>query len=172
MFERKLERDQVRPFHHLVHAGHPTRGVGGTRPSLPRFGGVDSTTARWWERRQPRRGAAKRTWRILAGSEHTRRKALASEVPCFFTVTTPRLTAERRDEPLATMAGARFPSSQGWPRARRSQGGTERSSFTFGLGREERQERQRTNKDFNRWDAGAQRARRIHLGSNLEVEGP
>lgn len=35
-----------------------------------------------------------------------------------------------------------------------------------------RQERRRTNKDFVRWDAGAQRARRIHHGSNPAVEGP
>lgn len=31
MVERKLERDRVRPFHPLVHVGHPTHDEGGTR---------------------------------------------------------------------------------------------------------------------------------------------
>jgi hypothetical protein len=55
---------------------------------------------------------------------------------------------------------------------RRSGGGTERSSLPCWLDQQPGRERQRTNKDLVRWDAGARRARRIHHGSNPAVEGP
>lgn len=70
------------------------------------------------------------------------------------------------------MAGGWFPNREVGRVRRRSQGGTERGSFTDGFGRQERREPRRTNKDFVCWNAGAPSARRIHLGSDPEVEGP
>jgi len=123
----KSDRSTIR----YTRVTQPVMQVERGRQSRPAHAG---RSARSWER-HPRRCAERRVWRILAGSEHRRRKALASEVPCFFTVTTHRLTAICRDEPLATMAGGRFPNRRVGRVRRRSQGGTERSSFTHPLRR-------------------------------------
>jgi hypothetical protein len=44
-------------------------------------------------------------------------KGVCVRASCFSYGPMPRLTALLRDEPPATMAGARFPNSKGWPRA-------------------------------------------------------
>jgi len=82
--------------------------------------------SRW----QPRSCSAKRSWRILAGSEHRRRKAHESEVPVSSTVTT---RASRRTSRRTPRHHGRrvVPQPQGWPRVSKQAGGTERSSFTF-----------------------------------------
>ena len=75
---------------------------------------------------------------------------------------TPRHHGRRRD-----------PQPKGWT-VSDEEAGAERSEALSPLAssQSERQERRRTNKDFVRWDAGAQRARRIRHGSNPAVEGP
>lgn len=141
---------------------------------------------------QPRGCIARCARRILAGSEHRRRKAPASEAPsvkgaskrrrallpansngCVKPASsrsrgrktsrrTPRHHGRRRD-----------PQPKGWT-ASDEEAGAERSEALSPLAssQPERQERRRTNKDFVRWDAGAQRARSIRHGSNPAVEGP
>jgi hypothetical protein len=57
-------------------------------------------------------------------------KGVCVRASCFSYGPMPRLTALLRDEPPATMAGARFPSPKAGRVRRRSPGGTERGSFT------------------------------------------
>lgn len=86
--------------------------------------------------------------------------------------------AVKRSKDLATNPSPPWPAG-GSPterldrERRRSRGGTERSSLTSGLEPERNDESggERT-RISSRWDAGAQRARRIHHWSNPVVEGP
>ena len=184
MFERKLERDQVRPFHHPVQPGHPTRFEGGTRPAV--FARRPTATSRVHRKMCPadphgiRARASKGAW--VRGPERRRCLKTPKDAPsrrqqcqrgtCFIAVATlasrqtlqrtPRHHGRRRD-----------PQPNGWT-VSDEEAGAERSEALSPLAssQSERQERRRTNKDFVRWDAGAQRARCIHLGSNPAVEGP
>jgi hypothetical protein len=144
MFERKLGRDRVRPFHPPVHAGHPARDDDGTRPEDRRRKAEVG--------RQPRRCAARRVWRILAGSEQRaskgarvrgpghRRCAERCALRCpssrsdagrthFFAVATNASKTSVAMNPSPPWPAEGSPASRLDRERRRSGGGTERSSL-------------------------------------------
>lgn len=192
MVERKLERDRVRPSHH-------TFSPGSTRPDVKVGRGhlIVQPPQGGRSRRQPRSCSARSDWRILAGSEQQAWKHACVRGPGCRRWKHPAVPLQRnsnvalepassrsrrlphrrrRDEPLAPMAGERIPNRQVGLRATKKRGRNGAKSPSHarlgGCPKGRIDDGGERTKISYRWEAGAQRARRLRLGSNPEVEGP